>query len=469
MTMRKRSFSIVTLCLLGVGPAVPSAAQTAREPCEQITAACQGAGFTQGGVRAGTGLQLDCIAPIMQGTAQPRQARNPLPQIDPRLVADCKAGNPGFGQGRVPPAESPAPPLPASQGAAVSAAALRQFADTLAAKLEGRSVGFAFVTESSEGRIEERAGGAARRAPDGMPRAMSADDAFNIASVSKTITAAAAMKIMAARTISPDAAIAPFFPPDWRLSNSVKTITLRQLLTHLSGLRCDDKPDYQVTYEQLKQCMSVETNPDDRTRYKYQNSNFALFRILLVRMRSPGFQSPPRAPHPAYGQLYIDYVQQNLFMPIGLPQIYCKPTARYPALTDQFPGPVIPGEDFGDMTETNASRGWNMSPRQLAVFMHNLMDTEKILPRPVVEDMKQGRFGLYPARVAPGIMVYDHGGGYPGKDDNGKVFNKGELNSYMGWFSNGVSVGLIVNSQFGPNQDVGAAVHAAMHEVAGAR
>jgi CubicO group peptidase (beta-lactamase class C family) len=234
-------------------------------------------------------------------------------------------------------------------------------------------------------------------------------------------------------------------------------------------LRCDDKPDYEVTYEQLKQCMTVETNPEDRNVYKYQNGNFALFRILLVRMRSPNFQPPPRAPHPAYGQLYIDYVQQNLFTPIGLPQIYCKPTARFPALTYQFPGPVIPGEDFGDMTETNASRGWNMSPRQLAVFMHSLMDTEKIVPRHVVDDMKQGRFGLYPARVAPGVMVFDHGGGYPGKDDKGKVFNKGELNSYLGWFSNGVSVGLIVNSQFGPNEDLGATVHAAMHEVAGAR
>jgi CubicO group peptidase (beta-lactamase class C family) len=298
---------------------------------------------------------------------------------------------------------------------------------------------------------------------------MTVNDAFNIASVSKTITAAAAMKIMAARKISPDATIAAFFPPDWRLSNSVKEITLRQLMTHMSGLRCDDKPGYEVTYEQLKQCMSVETNPDDKNHYKYQNSNFALFRILFVRMRLPNFQPPPRAPHPSYGQLYIDYVQQNLFMPIGLPQIYCKPTVAHPALTYQFPGPSIPGEDFGDMTETNASRGWNMSPRQLAIFMHNLMETENILPRIVVEDMKQGRFGLYSQRVAPGIMVYDHSGGYPGKDDKGKVFNKGELNSYMGWFSNGVSVGLIVNSQFGPNQDLAAAVKAAMREVASTR
>jgi hypothetical protein len=114
--MRKIPFSIATLCMLSIGSAVPLAAQPARDrgPCEQITAACQGAGFAQGGVRAGTGLLADCIVPIMQGTAQPRQARNPPPQVDPRLVADCKASNPRFGRGSGPPSEPPAQPLPAS-------------------------------------------------------------------------------------------------------------------------------------------------------------------------------------------------------------------------------------------------------------------------------------------------------------------------------------------------------------------
>jgi class 3 adenylate cyclase len=51
-----------------------------RGPCAQITAACQGAGFTLGASREGTGLQADCIAPIMQGTSQPRRARQPLPR-----------------------------------------------------------------------------------------------------------------------------------------------------------------------------------------------------------------------------------------------------------------------------------------------------------------------------------------------------------------------------------------------------
>jgi hypothetical protein len=67
-------------------------------PCAEIVAACRQAGFVQGGAGAGNGLQLDCIAPIIQGTPQPRRASQPLPQIAPQLVAACKARNPNFGQ-----------------------------------------------------------------------------------------------------------------------------------------------------------------------------------------------------------------------------------------------------------------------------------------------------------------------------------------------------------------------------------
>jgi Ni/Co efflux regulator RcnB len=67
-------------------------------PCAEIVAACRQAGFVQGGARAGNGLQLDCIVPIIQGTPQPRQASLPLPWIAPRLVAACVARNPNFGQ-----------------------------------------------------------------------------------------------------------------------------------------------------------------------------------------------------------------------------------------------------------------------------------------------------------------------------------------------------------------------------------
>ena len=81
-------------------------------PCEQISAACDNAGFVMGNAKEGNGRAADCIVPIMKGTLQPRKASLPLPQIDPQVVAACRERNPNFGQlpksGTKPPNTPPA-------------------------------------------------------------------------------------------------------------------------------------------------------------------------------------------------------------------------------------------------------------------------------------------------------------------------------------------------------------------------
>src|SRR6266849_5821626 len=113
MTMSKPRMRIAAICQIMMALAGATAAHAAQAagPCRQIVAACQEAGFTQGGARTGDGIQVDCVRPIMQGTAQPRRATKPLPQIDPQIVAACKARNPDFGQrDRAP--DDAAPPSP---------------------------------------------------------------------------------------------------------------------------------------------------------------------------------------------------------------------------------------------------------------------------------------------------------------------------------------------------------------------
>ena len=85
--------------------------------CEQIKSACTKAGFVQGGVKSGRGLMVDCIQPIMQGTAQPSRASHALPFVDPQLIAACRAQNPNFGNPKGP-ASAPqtAPPVAAPSG-----------------------------------------------------------------------------------------------------------------------------------------------------------------------------------------------------------------------------------------------------------------------------------------------------------------------------------------------------------------
>ena len=103
--MRATILPLILSCLLltGLSLAPAQSAQPAQpvpwHPCAQIAAACRQAGFIPNGAKTGVGIMLDCIRPIVIGTAQRMQATKPLPQIDPQVVMACKEQSPNFGKG----------------------------------------------------------------------------------------------------------------------------------------------------------------------------------------------------------------------------------------------------------------------------------------------------------------------------------------------------------------------------------
>ena len=110
--MRATTITLSLVSLLVTGVFSLSLAQTVQpapaqpvpwHPCAQIRAACSQAGFVPNGAKAGVGIEVDCILPIMVGTPQRQQATKPLPPLDPQVVAACKERNPNFGMdGRQP-------------------------------------------------------------------------------------------------------------------------------------------------------------------------------------------------------------------------------------------------------------------------------------------------------------------------------------------------------------------------------
>lgn len=341
-------------------------------------------------------------------------------------------------------------PFPASD--------LAPFADKLEARIKGKCVGYQFVVSLRGEQHIARAGGVSRRSPDGNPRAMTVHEKFNIASVSKTITAAAVLKLLHEKNIPDDALIHPFLPSNWTLGKNVKSITFRELLAHRSGIRCDLKE----TYDNLRQCIAYGVKLSDKNQRSYSNSGYALFRVLIPGLN--GVTVPANNPSLEYAKAYMAYVQSAVLEPAGLTGIQCKPGPA-PGLCYQFPEPVMNGTDFGDMTETNASRGWNMSSTQLSKFLVALMHTDKILPQKIVQRMKSKRLGLNRAFEPALFMASYHGGFFPGKSLGGGIRNPGELGSVIINFENGVSVAMIVNSQLGPGLQTDTEIKAAMKEM----
>lgn len=70
-------------------------------PCKDLEQACKSAGFAPGDWKKGDGLWRDCVNPIMQGQTNVPGATKPLPTVDAKAVADCKAQHPKFGGGKV--------------------------------------------------------------------------------------------------------------------------------------------------------------------------------------------------------------------------------------------------------------------------------------------------------------------------------------------------------------------------------
>ena len=98
--MRRYEISIAALAAL-IAAAQPGAAQQQPlpRPCAALRQVCVQAGFVPQGARAGEGLIVDCIRPLMQNIPQPQRATKPLPAVDPALVESCRAQNPNFGMG----------------------------------------------------------------------------------------------------------------------------------------------------------------------------------------------------------------------------------------------------------------------------------------------------------------------------------------------------------------------------------
>jgi CubicO group peptidase (beta-lactamase class C family) len=360
---------------------------------------------------------------------------------------------------------------PASQGSWLpkggikvnqEALSVAQIADKVKAKFAGKAVGWSVTVMAPGGATATANGGDARRAPDGSPRAMTDKERISIASVSKTITAATLLRVMAQKQVTLDAKAYLYLPGDWTFDAKFKDVTIRELLAHTSGIL--DK-DCGIDFATLKACAAKA--PGGAKVWKYANTNYAFLRVMLVRMY--GITASSGAD---YGEQYHLIVNRQTFNSAGLPFLTCKSPQPDPALSYKSSkddgseayhannydfATVLPGQDWGDMTAICGSQGWNLTSRELAWFMHDLMLTEKILPQTTVNEMRSGQLGLRYADYGGGLTAYYHGGYHPAG------WNKGELNTLIITYSNGITIGVVINSRY--NGDYGGELAAIVKSV----
>ena len=340
--------------------------------------------------------------------------------------------------------------------------------------LDGETVGYAVVTVR-QGQLEPKgtwANGTFVATP-GAEVPASVDKEMNIASVTKPITATAALRVMKARGISIDDPIGPYLPWDWARGAGVDEITFRQLLTHRSGL-ANNAAGGSTSYDNMKSFVATDITltdePDGYPKYKYQNSNFGLFRVMLRTMiygcSSPDTDCPPTdLVQNDLAHFYRNYVQCDVLGPMGLspgdpengscggPDL--KPDVNDVTPTRYYYQPVISVTSWtgSDWTYAAGGGGWYFTARELAQYLAHLRYNDQILDAETRKTMYADKLG-WKTRAGTFGVYRMHGGGLIADQpvpDVGIV--QTGLITLIADFGDGNQASLMINSLGGDHAD----------------
>lgn len=158
--------------------------------------------------------------------------------------------------------------------------------------------------------------GAAGEFAEGSGQPLSPEDPFRIASVQKTFTAAAILRLVEEGRLGLDQPVAPFLDADqvdrmhvYDGRNYGRAITIRQLLNHTSGLNShDDCTEFEVAVatgprrrwtarEQIElmiDCGDPHFAPGEPGRWSYSDTGFVMLGTVLAKVTGKSFAAALR-------------------------------------------------------------------------------------------------------------------------------------------------------------------------------
>jgi CubicO group peptidase (beta-lactamase class C family) len=257
---------------------------------------------------------------------------------------------------------------------------LSKFSVNLSNLLENNTVGFVSII----GDLPPISSGRARTCADAPTTAMSPDLPTNVMSVSKVLTTVGVLQSLAKHGLTIDDKISPFIYPDWAQGPGINTITFRDLLTHKSGFRQDATGSIcggkNTTYSVLQTIIANGVTPANKAAIPtYNNCNFAIFRELLPAMEGQSFPATASRANQS-ANFYIQYMNDNVFAPVGVPRSECKPPAEINhMLSYPFPAGSTKGTDWDDWTLACGGGGWVLSSSDLHKVIRDLASGNALL------------------------------------------------------------------------------------------
>ncbi|WP_224247267.1 serine hydrolase [Hyalangium gracile] len=290
--------------------------------------------------------------------------------------------------------------------------------------MDGKAMGYSYAIVEA-GQMTTSGGVGYARAPyeSSAPGvAMTASTRVHQASVSKPITATAMMYLVQNNGISLDAPFYPYVSSRWPgAAAGVNQVTLRQLLTHRSGMAgwgyCGD--DFNASMAQLLATPLVSTPGSTQA---YSNGNFCLLRAVIEAIS---------------GMDYVTFVRTNILQPMGITAMSCMPDAVNPTLYYAY-GAQSPGYLWTtDYTSQCGAYGWYASANDLAKFLIGIQNNT-VLSASTAQLMRSQQLGWWGAGTLGGAASHHNGAWLTG---DGRGSNTGIV-----LLPNGVAAVLLSNT-----------------------
>ena len=242
---------------------------------------------------------------------------------------------------------------------------------------------------------------------------------FHLASVGKMFTATVIAQLVQEGRVSLDDTVGELLPGHpW--TDAARGITLRQLLSHTSGLgTLFDRPAYDANrvYATATERLAVFAAEPllfaPGERYGYSNEGYETLAAIAERLT---------------GTRFNDLVRERIFAPAGMTTIALDAPAD--TVTDRaFPSPHAADDPFGVRPRVSRSLGWSgggaggghASARDLFRFARALV-TGRLVDRALVDTLVAGdplprpndgyAYGMM-SRDVDGRLVFGHSGGGP--------------------------------------------------------
>jgi CubicO group peptidase (beta-lactamase class C family) len=252
---------------------------------------------------------------------------------------------------------------------------------------------------------------------------------MGVASVSKTITAVALLKLWE-ETGQKFALDRPFWPHIQAIcpeaSADARQVTIRQLLRHRSGFKkigdCNNPKD-------LEKLLTQPLAHQPGTHYAYDNNNFYIARLVLEQIGHVD---------------YTSYVKGHVLEPMGITDMETHFQAHQPMCGYGKLGSTRPGYPFDwNCKATAGAAGWYASIDDLGLFLIGLRD-HKVLSRATTDMMYKDLLGWDTSD--PG---WEKNGGWGWDEGSRPNSRAGSFRSSIFHFPDDVDAVMLMNSDAG--------------------